>query len=159
MLFLMINIAYIVLPFCLATLHSQMRKKNYNVVQLHFVYFLFFNVFLKAVPIGISAIAWGNNMALENGWQFNPIFAQYGICIATMGLMGFFSVFIRGGFRVATGLMFALFSLFAATLHIIQLVQGTQLVSHNPIILITFDFITAIILFYFIFNQKARGNL
>jgi len=159
MLFIIVNIAYVVLPFCFAMLHYKLSTQKFNLTRLSFVYFLFFNVFLKAVPIGISAVSLGHSMASENGWVFSPMFAQYGITIGTMGLMGVFAVFIKGGFRLATALMFALFSIFAGTLHIVQMAQGVPLTSHNPIVLIIFDFITAITLLYFIFNKNIRGDL
>lgn len=157
MAFFIMNVLYLLLPFSFAAVHNKVNKHTTPFLRLSFIYFLLIDVCLKGIPIGAAAIVKGQAMALENNWSFSPIYAEYGIAVATMGLMGLFAVFIRGSFRMAVGLTFALFLLFSAISHIIQLTQGVSFVSHNVALLITFDFITAIILLYFCANKKTWG--
>lgn len=153
--FIIMNILYILLPFGFAAVHNKVNRHNVPFLRLCFVYFLLIDVFLKGIPIGATAIIQGEAMAAENNWGFSPIYAEYGIAVATMGLMGLIAVFIHGSFRVAVALSFALFLLFSAISHIIQAAHGVSFVSHNIVVLIIFDFITAIILLYFCTNEKA----
>lgn len=157
LLFIIINILYIVLPFGFAAIHNKINKQHIPFVRLTFAYFLLFDVFLKAMPVAIAAIFQGNAMAIENGWAFSPMYAQYGVAIGAMGLMGLVALFIRGIFRVAVGFTFALFLLFSAIAHIIQVVHGFEFVTPDIATLIASNLITAILLFYFSFNIQARG--
>lgn len=159
MLFIIVNLSYLILPFGFARLHFQLSRGKFELAKLNFMYFLFFNVFLKGVPIALSALVRGHFMAETNGWAFSPIYAQYGISIGAIGLLGLFAIFIRGTFRLAAALAYALFSLFAAITHIVQVAQGVPLRSHNSTTLIFFDLLTALMLFFFIINPKARGKI
>jgi uncharacterized membrane protein YjjP (DUF1212 family) len=157
--FIILNILYLVLPFLVAWIHCKTNKPcKTSYFNLSFAYFVFINIFLKGVPIGFAAITLGQEMALENGWAFSPMYAQYGVAIGTMGIMGLFATFISGGFRVAVSMTFALFLIFAAVSHITQAAMGVQFVSHNVVVLIISDLATAILLFYFLLNKQARGK-
>lgn len=157
--FIILNIAYVLLPFVFAWAHCKANKHNRtSYFKLSFTYFVFINIFLKGVPIGFAAITLGREMAVENGWAFSPMYAQYGIAIGTMGLMGLFATFIEGGFRIAVSLTFALFMIFAAVSHIAQSAMGINFTSHNVMVLIISDLTTAILLLYFLLNKQARGK-
>lgn len=156
-MFLIISILYLILPFCFAAVHNKINKQNLPFIRLAFTYFLLFNVFLKALPVAIAAVFHGQEMAIENGWCFSPMYAQYGIAIGSMGLMGLVALFIRGTFRLAVGTTFGLFLLLSALTHIVQVAHGFEFVTPDIVTLITSNLMTAILLFYFSFNVQARG--
>ncbi|MBX9705072.1 MAG: hypothetical protein K5Q00_02365 [Gammaproteobacteria bacterium] len=157
MLFLTINIISILLPFALAVLHRKVNPRHVHLKRLMFGYFLFFNVFLKGVPIGIAAVFDGHKMATDNHWAYNPMISQYGIALISLGLLGLGGSFLRGGFRMAAAVGFASFSFLAAVLHITQLFEGLAPAVENVYVLIIFDLLTALILLYFCIDHKERN--
>lgn len=157
---IIIHLVYLILPLLLAYLHFRVKKQHdgANCWELTHQYFMFFNVVLKGFPIAIGMIFFGKESAEFNGWAYSPLFIEYGIAVFSLACLGIFALFIKGSFRSAASLGFAIFLLLAAISHLLQLGQGDG--GHLPNInaLITFDFISAALLIFLSLKRLCPKN-
>ncbi len=120
----------VVVGLVAATVHlllSREPRTRARVIDTLLVYSLAFQVGVVGLLLGfIPHVFFADRTAESIGWPTgSPFQLEVGIHDGAWGVLGFLCIWIRGGFRVATGLGWAMFMLGAAAGHVYQaLVHG-----------------------------------
>lgn len=161
-MFLLINIVCFCAPFCFAIIHSVFShnfKAKHRFLWLSSSYFIAINVVLKALFLGVLRIFWGSFSANFEHFSYSPIFSEYGVLMISIGIFGFIALFSRSIFRIAPSILFGVFLLLASVTHWFQLESHILLAKSSHYLLIIFDILTAIVLFYHSWKLKKLGLL
>ena len=149
--YLILYLACLLVPFILAILHfSLLNKKTGKHVffRLSSNYFVFINVFLKSFVLGIMRIYWGEQIASFDHLPYSFVFTEYGVLYLSIGIFGLISLFSNTSFRIAPSIFFGVFLILVSIVHWNQLESNILLAKSRYYLLIIFDVLTAIVLFY-----------
>ena len=160
-MFLFINLFCFFAPFVFAAIHDGLSspKKKHRFLWLSSSYFIATNVVFKAFFLGLVRVFWGNFSANFEHFSYSPIFTEYGVLMLSIGFLGFFALFSRSIFRVAPSILFGMFLLLASLAHWFQLETHLLLAQSRHYLLIIFDTMTALVLFYHAWKLKKLGLL
>jgi hypothetical protein len=161
-MFLLIHIFCLCAPFFFAVIHSAFyhrSKAKYRFLWLSSSYFIVINVVLKSLFLGVVRIFWGSFSANFEHFSYSPIFSEYGVLMLSIGIFGFMALFSRSIFRIAPSILFGVFLLLASVTHWFQLEAHIILAKSSHYLLIIFDILTAIVLFYHSWKLKKLGLL
>jgi len=163
-----IGVVMIVLGFAAAAVHlwvgKQERSKG-RVVNMLLIYALVFQVGVIGFVLGfIPHVFFAEQTARSIGWApGSPFQFEVGIHDGAWGILGFLCVWFRNGFRIATGLGWALFMLGAAVGHVYQAVTHGDLAEYNFFTIFTDGFVAIElpILLYLDhrWNRRAPGSV
>jgi hypothetical protein len=160
--FLFINSVCFFLPFVLAVLHYAFyngSKGKYRFLWLSSSYFMAVNVVFKTFFLGVFRIFWGHLSANFEHLSYSPIFTEYGVLILSISFFGLIALFSRSMFRVAPSILFGMFLLLVSFTHWVQLDSHLLLAPSRHYLLIIFDILTAIVLFYHAWKLNKSGLL
>lgn len=161
-MFLLINIFCFCLPFIFAVIHGVVLhrpKLRHRFLWLSSSYFIAINVAFKSLFMGVARIFWGNFSANFEHFSYSPVFTEYGVLLLSIGVFGFMALFSRSIFRIAPSVLFGVFLLLASAAHWFQLESHILLAQSRHYILVIFDLLTAIVLFYHSWSLKRLGLL
>ena len=104
-----------------------------RIVDVILVYSLIFQVGVVGLLFGfVPHVFFADRTAESIGWPIgSPFQFEVGIHDGAWGVLGFLCIWFRGGFRVATGLGWAMFMLGAAAGHVYQAVAHGDFAEYN----------------------------
>ncbi len=161
-MFLLTNMFCFCAPFFFAVIHNEFynrSKAKCRFLWLSSSYFIAINVVSKALFLGVVRIFWGRFSASFEHFSYSPIFSEYGVLMVSIGIFGFMALFSRSIFRIAPSVLFGVFLLLASVTHWFQLESHILLAQSRHYLLIIFDLLTAIVLFYHSWKLKKLGLL
>lgn len=145
----LIFVFLLLFPFLLGFLHVRVSQRVKPTL-IYYRYFMTFNMILAAILVAIRMLFDGPAEAQLLSWDFSPIFYWYGISLMSMALMGVFTLFSRRSILLAPAILWAIF----LTLFIITSLVGfafhTLEASNMVIAHLSYNFITVIIMLYFL---------
>jgi hypothetical protein len=159
----MINFSLIIISYVVAIIHFIfLKEKNLK----NFIHYLLFYAIL--IQIGIMGFFFGfiphvfysDVIAQKIGWQpGSPFQIEVGIHDGAWGILGFLSLKLKNGFRLATIIGWSLFMFGAGVGHIIQTVAYGNFEEYN-FIMIFVDIFIAIELpiLYYINHRLEKKN-
>ena len=132
----MVGITCIALGYILAAIHLAVRGRcptRSEVVEVLLTYSLVFQVGVIGFVFGfIPHVFFADATAKAIGWApGSPFQFEVGIHDGAWGVLGFLCLWFKGGFRVATGLGWALFMLGAALGHLYQTFAQGDFAEYN----------------------------
>ncbi|KAA0210768.1 MAG: hypothetical protein OZ913_08200 [Ignavibacteriaceae bacterium] len=142
----MTGIISIVLSFALAGIHlaisSQPRTRG-RVIEIILVYALVFQVGVIGFIFGfIPHVFFADTTAQSIGWATgSPFQFEVGIHDGAWGVLGFLSIWFKKGFRIATGIGWALFMLGAAAGHVYHSVAFDNFAEYNFLMIFVDGFV------------------
>ena len=117
------------------------------------------NVILKSLLEGFARIFFGNLSAGFESFSYSPIFTEYGILFISLGFFGIIALFSKSSFRIAPSILFGLFLLLASIVHWSQLENHILPMLSRHYLVIIFDILTSVVLFYHAWRLKSLGLL
>ena len=132
-LFLGLNLLLFISPFALAIVHDgffSKRRKKHQLLWLSATYFMVVNVILKSLLEGFARI-----------------------------FFGIIALFSKSSFRIAPSILFGLFLLLASIVHWSQLENHILPMLSRHYLVIIFDILTSVVLFYHAWRLKSLGLL
>lgn len=163
----MLSMMIILAGFIAAGFHLLISKKprtRGRVIDILLVYSLVFQVGGLGFVFGfIPHVFFADQTAESIGWATgSPFQFEVGIHDGAWGVLGFLSIWFRGGFRVATGLGWALFMAGAASGHVHQTIANDDFAPYNFLMIFT-DYFVAVMLplllwLNYRWNRQGRGS-
>lgn len=146
----MIGILIVVIGFIAAGVHllaSKEPRTRGRIVDILLIYSLVFQVGVIGFVFGfIPHVFFADRTAESIGWATgSPFQFEVGIHDGAWGVLGFLCIWFKGGFRVATGLGWALFMLGAAGGHVYQAVAHADLAEYNFLMIFVDGFVAALL--------------
>ena len=117
------------------------------------------NVVIKSFFLGFFRIFFGSLSASFEHVAYSPVFSEYGVLMLSVGFLGLLGLFSKSVFRVAPSILFGMYLLLVSLLHWIQLDSKVLLYPSRHYLLINFDIVTAIVLFYHSWVLNGTGLL
>ena len=149
-------------PFVLAAVHYVFRNKaipKYYFLWLSSSYFILVNIVLKTFLLGFFRLFfWDSHLIFEH-LIYNHIFKEYALLMFAIGLFGIVGLCSKSEFRVAPAILFGIFLILVSIAHWQQVEANIFLEKSRYYLLIIFDVLTAIILFYQSWCLKKHGLL
>ena len=149
--FLILYLVCFFSPFLLAVLHFVLIKKkirSFSFFRIFADYFIFINIFLKSLILGVVRIYWGKQVALLDHLSYSHIFSEYGVLLLSISIFSFLSLFSNTSFRIAPSVFFGIFLILVSIIHWHQIEDNLLLFKSRYYLLIIFDLLTALVLFY-----------
>ena len=149
--FLFIYLGCLIGPFLIAFIHLSFVKKKfgkYLFLRLSSNYFVLINIVLKYIVLGSIRIEWGKQIAAADNLAYSFVFTEYGLLFLAIGVFGIISLFSNGDLRIAPSIFLGIFLIFVSIAHWVQVDDGVLLAKSRYYLLIIFDVLTAIVLFY-----------
>ena len=142
----MIAITVAVLSVVLSVLHlfvSKIPRTPFRVIHILLLYALVLDVGVIGLPLGfIPHVFFADETARAIGWPTgSPFQFEVGVHDGAWGVLGFLCIWIRGTFRLATGLGWALFMLGATYGHVRQTVLEGDYAPYNFLTIFSDGFI------------------
>lgn len=142
----MVCAVVIIVGFLAAAVHLGVTKPERSagrVIDILLVYALVFQVGVLGFLLGfIPHVFFAEQAAKSIGWPpGSPFQFEVGIHDGAWGILGFLCIWYRGGFRVATGLGWALFMLGAAIGHVYQAATHGDWAEYNAFTIFTDGFV------------------
>lgn len=146
----MTGIIIILISFIAAGIHllvSGKPRTRGRVVDILLVYSLVFQVGVIGFLFGlIPHVFFADRTAESIGWATgSPFQFEVGIHDGAWGVLGFLCIWFKGGFRVATGLGWAMFMLGAASGHVYQAVAHGDLAEYNFLMIFVDGFVAVLL--------------
>ena len=104
-------------------------------------------------------IYWGEQIASFDHLPYSFVFTEYGVFFVSIGIFGVISLFSKGPFRVASSIFLGVFLILISIAHWSQLESGLLISKSRYYLLIIFDVLTAIMLFYHAWLLKKHKLL
>ncbi len=145
----------LVLPFLLGYIQRGSRK-GISVTITYFRYFVFINVIFSALFVAGRMFFVGPEAAAISGWTYSPIFHLYGIAVASMALMGLFTLFKRDRIMLASAICWTYFLVLSSISHLYQVY--THQIKDVNIILVHVGFNVLVVLILLIFMSKLNRH-
>lgn len=149
--YLILYLACLFGPFLLAVLHFSCFKKKigkHDFFRLSSNYFVFINIFLKTLVLGIIRIYWGKQIASFDHLSYSFVFTEYGVLYLSIGIFSLISLFFNNSLRIAPSILFGIFLILVSIVHWNQVESDILLAKSRYYLLIIFDVLTAVVLFY-----------
>ena len=143
----------LVLPFILGYIQRGSRK-GVSVTITYFRYFVFINVIFSALFVAGRMFFVGPEAAVISGWTYSPIFHLYGIAVASMALMGLFTVFKRDRIMLASAICWSYFLVLSSASHLYQVYMHQ--IKDVSIILVHVGYNVLVVLILLIFMSKLN---
>lgn len=132
----MLGLIILILGFIASGIHLLISKKERTkgrVINIILVYALVFQVGVIGLIFGfIPHVFFADKTAESIGWATgSPFQFEVGVHDGAWGILGFLCIWVGRGFRVATGLGWALFMLGAAAGHLYQTMAHGDFAQYN----------------------------
>lgn len=128
-------------------------------LKVSFNYFILINVVLRSIVLGFVRIEWGKQIAVLDHLNYSFVFTEYGLLFLSIGAFGIIALFSKGSFRIAPSIFLGIFLILVSVAHWNQVESNILLAKSRYYLLIIFDVLTAIVLFYHAWLLKKNNLL
>ena len=157
-----IYLGCLVSPFLFAFMHLSLGKKQigkFVFLKASFNYFILINVVLRSIVLGFVRVEWGKQIAVLDHINYSFVFTEYGLLFLSIGVFGVIALFSKGSFRIAPSIFLGIFLILVSIAHWNQVESNILLAKSRYYLLIIFDVLTAVVLFYHAWLFKKNNLL
>ena len=150
-MFLLVYLGCLLSPFLFSFIHLSLGKNKigrFVFLKISFNYFILINVVLRSLVLGFVKIEWGKQIAVLDHINYSFVFTEYGLLFLSIGVFGIIALFSKGSFRIAPSIFLGIFLILVSIAHWNQVESNILLAKSRYYLLIIFDVLTAVVLFY-----------